>query len=161
MSKLLIAKEAAERALTVEWGRKESQLRDAWKFAAGIIVALGFQLRDVKSLVESPSPYVKILCCLSFVVLSAALLVVFACLQSNGYSHYPRGQKLWDSLKPENVSETEAEEAVLLMMLQTREQNAKSNDARGRGLRWAGWLFPAGVLLVVATQLLEAYFDWT
>jgi hypothetical protein len=161
MPKLLIAKAAAEKALAVEFGRSESHVRDAWRFAAAIIVSLGFQLRDVKSLVESPSPWVKIVCCLSLVALGAALTMIIFCLQSNGYGHYPRGQKLWESLKPGNVSETEAEEAMLLMILQTREQNAKVNDANNRILRWAGWLFLAGVLLVVATQLLEAFFDWT
>jgi len=161
MSKLLAAKDAAEKALAVEFGRTESRLRDAWKFAAGIILALGFQLREVKSLVESPSPCVKILCCLSFAVLGVALVLVIACLQSNGYGQYPRGQKLWDSLKPESVSETDAEEALLLMLLQTREQNAKLNDARNRVLRWGGWLFLSGVLLITATQLLDAFVSWT
>lgn len=161
MSKLLAARAAAEQALAVEFGRGESRARDAWKFAAGIIVSLGFQLRDVKSLVESPSPAVKILCCLSLVALSVALVMVVLCLQANVCGHYPRGQKLWDGLKPENVSETGAEEALLLMVLQMREQNARVNDANKRILRWAGWLFLTGVLLVVATQLLDAFFDWT
>ena len=161
MSKLLIAKDAAEKALAVELGRTESRLRDAWKFAAGIIVALGFQLRDVKSLVECPSPCVKILCCVSFVVLAGALALVIACLQPNGYGHHPRGQKLWDSLKPESVSETDAEEALLLMLLQTREHNAKLNDARNRVLRWGAWLFLSGVLLVTATQVMDAFMNWS
>jgi len=161
MNKLRVAKEAAETALAFEFGRRESQLRDAWKFTTGIIVALGFQLRDVRTLVECPAACVKILCCLSFLVLVAALIAVSACLQFNGDGHYPRGQKLWDNLKPESVSDVEADEALVLMILQTREQNAKSNDVRGRNLQWVGRLVSAGILLVVATQLLDAFFNWT
>lgn len=161
MSKLLLAKEAAEKALTAEMNRTESRLRDAWKFTAGIIVVIGFQMRDIKSLVESPSPWVKILCCLSLAVLSGSLTLAFQGLQVKGYGHYPRGQKLWESLKPETISADSAEEGLVQMLLQTREQNAKLNDAKTRVLCWCGWLFFSGLLLVAGTQLLDAFENWT
>lgn len=161
MSKILIAKDAAEKAFGAELDRADAQMRGACKFVAGILVVLGFQLREVKSLVESPSHWVKILCGLSFGVLAASLFLAFHGVQARSYAHYPRGQKLWENLKPENVSSADAEEAIVQMLLQTREQNARLNDAKCRVLGWCGWLFFAGVLLVAGCQLLEAIADWT
>jgi hypothetical protein len=120
MSKVRIARDAAEQALTAELSRTESRVRDAWRYAVGIIVVLGFQVRDLKGLVESPSPWVKLLVFLSLGVLGAALLLACRALQVGDYSHYPRGQKLWETIKPETVSEAAAEEALVLMLLQTR-----------------------------------------
>ena len=161
MSKIRIAKAAAEKALAAELARTEAQARAAWKFAAGIIVVTGFQLRDVKSLVEAPLPWVKILCGVSLAVLIAALLLAILGLRAKGVSPYPRGFKLWETLKPETVSSDAAEEAVVQMLLQTREQNSRLNDAKDRLLWWCGWLFFAGALLVTGGQLLDAFADWT
>jgi len=161
MGKILIAKDAAEKALAAELSRTESLARDAWKFGAGIILVFGFQLRDIKSLVESPSLWVKILCCLSLAGLAVSLFLAFHSLQAKGYGHYPRGNKLWENLKPENISVAEAEEALVQMLLQTREQNARLNDARSRVLRGCGWLFLAGFLLAAASQVLDAFENWT
>jgi len=161
MNKILIAKDAAEKAFAAELGRAESQTRNAWKFIGGTIVAMGFELREVKSLVESPSPWVKILCGASLAILAAALVLAVQSLQAKGYAHYPRGNKLWENLKPEMISPEAAQEALVQMLLQTREQNARLNDAKSRLLGWCGWLFCAGALLVTGCQLLEAIEDWT
>jgi hypothetical protein len=118
-------------------------------------------LRDVRSLVESPSPWVKILSCVSLAVLGVCLFLACHALQGRGYGQYPRGNKLWENLKPESVTEETAEEALVQMLLQTREQNARLNDAKNRVLRWCGWLFLAGVLLVAGSQLLDAFENWT
>jgi len=104
---------------------------------------------------------VKVLCCLSLAVLGIALFLAVQALQTNGSGHYPRGQKLWETLKPETVSEAAAAEALVQMLLQTREQNARLNDATTRRLKWCGWLFLAGALLVAGTQLLDAFENWT
>jgi hypothetical protein len=161
MSKLRLAKDAAEKALAIELDRAGGLMRNAWLFLAGIIVVAGFQLRDLKSLVESPSPTVKILCCASLAVLSAALVLSGLAMQANGGGLYPRGQKLWESLKPETVSDAAAEEALVQMLLQAREPIARANDAKARILRWCGWLFVAGSLLVVGSQVLDAFVSWT
>jgi hypothetical protein len=161
MSKILIAKDAAEKAFSAELSRTESQSRNAWKLAAGILVVMAFQLREVKSMVESPSHWVKILCGVSLAILAVALILAFQGLQTRGNANYPRGNKLWENLKPENISPEAAEEALVQMLLQTREQNARLNDARSRILAWCGWLFCAGSLVVVSSQLLEAISDWT
>lgn len=161
MSKIVLAKDAAEKALAIELGRTDSLGRTAWMFAGANLVALGFQLRDVRALVESPSPPVKILCCLSLAILGASLLLACQCGLVRGYSQYPRGQKLWESLKPESVSADAAEEAVVQMLLQTREHNARLNDVKTRVLGWCGWLFATGSLLVAGSQLLDAFESWT
>jgi hypothetical protein len=161
MGKILIAKDAAEKALTAELARTDSLTQAAWKFAAGIIVVLGFQLRDVRTLVESPSPWVKILCCMALGILGVALFLAFRSLRAKGHGHYPRGNKLWENLKPESVSEEEAQEALVQMLLQTREQNARLNDATTRVLNWCGWLFLSGILLAAGCQLLDAFENWT
>jgi hypothetical protein len=161
MGKILIAKDAAEKALAAELLRTESLAGMAWKIAAGIIVVFGFQLRDVRTLVESPSLWVKVLCCLSLGILGVALILAFQCLQAKGHGHYPRGNKLWENLKPENISEEAAQEALVQMLLQTREQNARLNDAASRVSNWCRWLFLAGVLLAAGCQLLDAFENWT
>lgn len=161
MTKILIAKDAAEKALVAEFERTESLGREAWKMALGIIVVLGFQLQDIRTLAESPSSWVKILVGLSLAVLSAGFLLVMQSLRTKGYGQYPRGNKLWETLKPEGVSEEAAEEALVQMLLQTREQNARLNDAKSRLLNWCGWLLLAGVLLVVGSQVLDAFENWT
>jgi hypothetical protein len=161
MGKILIIKDAAEKALAAELVRTDSLARGAWKFVAGITVVLGFQLREIKAMVESPSPWVKILCCCSLVVLSTSLLLAFCALQRKGDGQYPRGNRLWENLKPDSVSDEAAEEALVQMLLQTREQNARLNDLRNRFLCWCGWLFLTGLLLVAGSQTLEAFEDWT
>ena len=81
-------------------------------------------------------------------------------MRVKGYAGYPRGSKLWDALKPENVSDEAAQEALVQMLLQTREQNARLNDAKVKLLSWCGWLLFAGFLLVAASQLLNAILNF-
>ena len=159
MSKILIVREAAEKAIRAESDRTVHLLRKAERFAAGIIIVMGFQLLDIKTLLESPSPWVKISCYLSLAVLSLSLFFAFRGMRVKGYADYPRGNKLWDNLKPENVSEDAAQEALVQMLLQTREQNARLNDAKVNSLFWCGWLLFAGFLLVASSQLLDALVD--
>jgi len=159
MSKISIVKGAAENAIRAESDRTAHLLRKAETFAAGIIIVMGFQLLDVKTLLESPSPWVKISCYLSLAVLSLSLFSAFRGMRVKGYADYPRGNKLWDNLKPENVSEDAAQEALVQMLLQTREQNARLNDAKVTSLFWCGWLLFVGFLLVAGSQLFDAFVD--
>ncbi|MGA2245975.1 MAG: hypothetical protein ABSH48_13320 [Verrucomicrobiota bacterium] len=160
MSKISTAKDAAEKALSIELGRTESLMRNAWKFAAAIVVVFGFQLRDLRTLVESPSTGVKVVCCLSFAALAASLVLACRSLQVRGEGHYPRGQKLWESLKPASVTEEAADEALVQMLLQSREQMARVNDTTARLQGWCGWMFLTGALLVAGSQLWDAFADW-
>jgi hypothetical protein len=159
MSKLSIVKDAAEKAMLAELNRAEALLREAGKLAAGIVVVMGFQLLDAKALLESSSPWAKISCYFSLVVLSLSLLLAFCSQQVKGYANYPRGNTLWDNLKPENVLEETAEEALVQMLLKTREQNARLNDAKARFLYWCRWLLFLGILLVIGSQLLDAFVN--
>ena len=154
-----MVKEAAEKAVRAESGRTAHLLMKAERFAAGIIVVSGFQLLDIKTLLESPSPWVKISGCLPLAVLSLSLFFSFRGMWLKGYADYPRGNKLWDNLKPENVSEDAAQEALVQMLLQTREQNARLNDAKVTSLFWCGWLLFVGFLLVAGSQLFDAFVD--
>jgi len=156
MSKVSIVKEAAEKAIAAESDRTVHLLRTAEKFAAGIIIVTGFQLLAANTLLESSSPWVKILYYLSLTVLSLSLFFAIHGMRVKGYADYPRGNKLWDNLKPENVSEDAAQEALVQMLLKTREQNALLNDAKINSLFWCGWLLFAGFLLVVVSQLSDA-----
>lgn len=159
MNKILIAKDAAEKAMLAEIGRMESLLSRSGKVAAGILVVLGFQLLDTKTLLESSSVWVKFLCYLSLAALGLSLLFAFLASISKGFAGYPRGNRLWETLKPDHVTEETAEEAIVQLLLKNREQNALLNDAKERSLCWGGWIFLAAVLLVVASQLLDAYLD--
>ena len=155
MSKISIVKEAAEKAIVAESDRTAQLLRKADMLAAGTIVVTGFQLMDANNALGSSSHWTDILYYLSLAVLSAALFFAFRGMQVKGYAGYPRGKKLWDTLKPENVSEDAAQEALVQMLLDTREQNARLNDAKIKSLFWCGWLLFAGFLLVAASQLLN------
>jgi len=159
MNKISIVKEAAEKAVAAESARTEHLLRKSEKLAAGIIFVAGFQLLDVKILLESSSQPVKILCYLSLAVLIISLWFAFCGMRLKGYADYPRGKKLWDTLKPESVSENAAQEALVQMLLETREQNARLNDAKVKSLSRCGWLLFAGFLLVAGSQLLDAFVD--
>ena len=154
MSKISMVKEVAEKAIAAEAGRTMHLVRKAEIYAAGIIITTGYQLLDVKALLES-SPWVRILCHSSLVVLAIALLFAFCGMGLKGQADYPRGNKLWVNLKPENISEEAAQEALVQMLLETREQNARLNDARVNALCWCGWLFFGGCLLVAGSQLLD------
>jgi hypothetical protein len=85
-----------------------------------------------------------------------SLLLAFCGQQVKGYANYPRGNMLWDNLKPENVTEAAAEESLVQMLLKTREQNARLNEAKTRVLFWCRWLLFLGILLLVGSQLLDA-----
>jgi hypothetical protein len=158
-NKILIMKSAAEKAMAAEAVRTESLVREAGKIVAGILIVLGYQLLDAKTLMESPSRGVKILAGLSMLILGISLLLAFAGLTAKGYASYPRGSKLLDTLKPESVTEEAAEEGLVQLLLKTREQNALLNDAKARSLYWSAWCFFAGILLVAASQLFDAYVD--
>ena len=62
-------------------------------------------------------------------------------------------------MKPENISEDAAQEALVQLLLETREQNARLNDAKVKALSCCGWLLFAGFLLVAGSQLLDAFVD--
>ncbi len=159
MSKISMVKEAAEKAIAAESDRTVHLLRKADALAAGTIVVTGFQLMDANNLLGSSSHWTDILFYLSLVALSIALFFAFRGVGVKGYAGYPRGNKLWDTLKPENITEDAAQEALVQMLLKTREQNARLNDAKGNSLYWCGWLLFAGFLLVVGSQLLNAILN--
>ncbi|MGB7768335.1 MAG: hypothetical protein WBN22_05710, partial [Verrucomicrobiia bacterium] len=75
-------------------------------------------------------------------------------MRLKGYAGYPRGDKLWETLKSENVSDNDAELAVIQLLLKNRELNAKLNDAKMGLLFWCGSLFFVGFLLVIISRLL-------
>src|SRR5882672_1683927 len=112
MNKVTIIKEAAEKAMTAEDDRTKHLLGVGEKFLAGIIIVSGFQLLDVPTLLESSSQWVKASCYLALAILSLALFFGFCSLRLKGYAGYPRGDKLWETLKPDNVSEDAAEQSV-------------------------------------------------
>jgi hypothetical protein len=157
MNKVTIVKDAAEKAMTAESERTRRLFARAEKSIAGIIVVVGFQLLDFTTLLESSSPWVKISSCLALAVLSLALFFSFSGLRLKGYADYPRGDKLWENLKSEEVSDEAAELAVIQLVLKTRELNAKLNDAKARSLAWCGWLFFAGFLLAIGSHVLDAF----
>lgn len=159
MNKILIVKDAAEKALAAEGRRTESLLREAGKLVFGILIVTGFQLMDIKTLLESTSSWVKIAGGVTLAVLAVSLFFALIALRVKDYADYPRGNKLWETLKPDTVSEDAAEEALVHMLLATREQNAKLNDAKARALSRCGWLFFIGVLLAAGSQFFDAYVD--
>lgn len=161
MNKVTIVKEAAEKAMTAECDRTKHLLGRAEKFIAGTIIVTGFQLSNAAILLESSSQWVKDLCYLALAALGLSLLFGFCSLRLKGYAGYPRGDKLWENLKADDVSEDAAEQAIIQLLLKTREQNAKLNDSKVGSLFWCGWLFFAGFLLVVSSYLLGALANQT
>lgn len=159
MSKISLVKEVAEKAIAAESDRTEHLLRRAERLAAGIIILAGFQLLDVRSLLASSSQWVGISCFSSLGVLAVALFFAFRGMRLKGQAGYPRGNKLWVNLKAEDISEDTAQEALVQMLLETREQNARLNDAKVNSLFWCGWLSFVGFLLVAASQSLDAIME--
>lgn len=159
MNKVLIAKEAAEKAIAIESVRTACLQRKAEMYALAIIIVVGFQLLNIKILVESSISWVKGTYGLSLVVLSFSLIFAILAMRLKGYADYPRGNRIWDTLKPESVTEDAAQEALVQLLLKTREQNALLNDAKINILSWCGWLFFAGFLLIVGSQLLDAFVN--
>jgi len=157
MSKISLAKDAAEKAMQTELNLAEHLVREGGKLVAGIGVVIGFQLLDAKALMESSSAWAKASCYVSLGLLSVALLPAFCSQQLKSYASYPRGNTLWDNLKPDDVSEETAEEALVHMLLKTREQNARLNDAKIRVLSACRWLFLIGIIVLVAGQLADAF----
>jgi len=160
MSKISIVKEAAEKAIAAESDRTAYLLRRADTLAAGIIIVTGFQLLAANNLLGSSSRWTNMIYYLSLAVLGISLFFAFHGMRIKGYAGYPRGNKLWIALKPENVSEDAAQEALVQMLLETREQNARLNDAKIKSLSRCGWLLFAGFLLVATSQLLNAVLNY-
>ena len=156
MSKTSIVKEAAEKAMADECERARHLLGMAEKLVAGAFLVTGFQLLNLAALLESPSRLPQVSCYLALAALGASLFFGFYSLRPKGRPGYPRGDRLWETLKPDNVSEDAAEEAIVHLLLKSREQNAKLNDAKARSLFWCGWLLFAGVLLVAGSMVLNA-----
>ena len=154
MSKISLIKETAEKAMAAETCRTDRLSGRAEKWTAGIIVVTGFQLVSAPNLIGSGSRWAQWTCYSALAVLALSLFFGFCGMRFNGCADYPRGDKLWETLKPESVSQDTAEEAIIQMLLKSREQNAKLNDAKARALSRCGWLLFAGFLLVIASQLL-------
>jgi len=156
MNKISIIMETAEKALAAETDRAGHLLGRAEKFAAGIVIVTGLQLWNVTGMLDPSSRWINGTCYLSLAVLSVSLLLAFWGMRLKGYAGYPRGDKLWETLKAENVSDNDAAQAVIQLFLKNREQNAKLNDAKMRLLFWCGVLFLLGFLLVIVSHLLAA-----
>ena len=156
MNKISTVMETAEKAMAAETDRTKQLLGRAEKFAAGIVIVAGFQLWNLTGMLDPSSRWISDLCYLSLGVLSLSLLLAFYGMRLKGYAGYPRGDKLWETLKSENVSDNDAEQAIIQLLLKNREQNAKLNDAKMRLQFWCGWLFLAGFLLVIISRLLAA-----
>ena len=159
MNKFLIIKNAAEQAFAAELDRTRCLVSKAERHAAAVIVIIGYQLLDVKTLLESSSAWVKDSSYASLIVLGVALFFALKGTRLKGYASYPRGNALWDKLAPETVSEDATQEALTQLLLKSREQNAKLNDAKVKALLWSGWLLFAGVLMVAGGQWLDAFID--
>jgi hypothetical protein len=156
MNKISIIRETAEKAMAAETDRAKQLLGRAEKFTAGIVIVAGFQLWNLTGMLDPSSRWISDLCYLSLGVLSLSLLLAFYGMRLKGYAGYPRGDKLWETLKSENVSDGDTEQAVIQLLLKNRELNAKLNDAKMRLLFWCGVLFLVGFLLVIISRLLAA-----
>ena len=156
MNKLSIILDTAEKAMAAEADRAEQLLGRAEKFAAGIVIMTGFQLWNVTNILDPSSRWVSDSCYLSLGVLSLSLLFALYGMRLKGYAGYPRGDKLWEILKSEKISDDDTKQAILQLLLKNREQNAKLNDAKMGLLFWCGSLFLVGFLLVIISRLLAA-----
>ncbi len=156
MNKTYTVKDAAEKAMAAENDRTKQLTGRVEKLVAGIILATGFQLLNIPNLLESPSVWGRGLCFLALAILGLSLFFGLRALPARGYAGYPREDKLWENLRPENVSDEAAEQALIQWLLKTRERNAKLNDNKTKSLFWGVWLFFGGFLLVVTSQLLAA-----
>jgi hypothetical protein len=154
VSKISLIKETAEKAMVAENERTGRLSGRAEKLTAGTIVVMGFELLSAANLMGSGSRWAEWACYLALAVLALSLFFGFGAIRFEGYANYPRGDKLWETLKPDNVSEDTAEEAIIQMLLRSREQNAKLNDAKARSLSRCGGLLFAGFLLAAVSQLL-------
>lgn len=156
MSKARIIQEAAEKAAAAEVDRTRLLLARAEKFSAAIIVLVGFQLLGANYMLACASLWIRGMCYLSLAFLGVSLFCAVWSLKVKDYAGYPRGNRAWDNLKADDISESAAEEAVIQMLLNTREQNAKLNDAKTRWLFWSGWLLFGGIGLIIGSHLLAA-----
>jgi hypothetical protein len=156
MNKITIVKEAAEKAMSAENDRTRHLLGRAEKFIAGTIIVTGFQLLNIATLLGSSSQWAKVSFYLALTALSLSLFFGLYSMRLKNHATYPRGDKLWENLKSEEVSENAAEQAIIQLLLKTREQNAKLNDTKVGSLFWCGWLFFVGFLLVISSYLLDA-----
>jgi serine kinase of HPr protein (carbohydrate metabolism regulator) len=156
MSKITVVKEAAEKAMSAENDRTKHLLGRAEKFIAGTIIVTGFQLLNIATLLGSSSQWAKVSFYVALAALSLSLFFGLCSMGLKSHAVYPRGDKLWENLKPEEVSESVAEQAIIQLLLKTREQNAKLNDAKVVLLFWCGWLFFVGFLSVISSHLLDA-----
>lgn len=147
-------KEAAEKALSAEMDRARYLLGRAEKLTAGGVVVAAFQLVGASSVLGSGSPWAARSVYLALALLALSLFFGFYAMGVKGYSDYPRGDKLWETLRPDNVSAEAAQEAIVQLLLRNREQNAKLNDAKAISLTRCGWLLFAGFLACTAGQLL-------
>jgi len=154
VNKILLIRELAEKAMAAETVRADRLCGRAEKWTAGIIVVTGFQLVCAPNVLGSGSYWAEGAFYLALAALALSLPLGFQAMRSKGYADYPRGDKLWETLKPDNVSPDAAEEAIIQMLLKNREQNAKLNDAKDRSLSQCAWLLFAGFLLVIISQLL-------
>jgi hypothetical protein len=154
MNKLSLIKETAEKAMIAENERANRLSGKAERLTAGTIIVMGFQLLCAPNLLGSGSRWAGVACYLALAVLALAVFLGFCSMRLIGYAEYPRGDKLLDVLKPDNVSPDAAEEAITQLLLKNREQNVKLNDSKVRALSRCAWALFAGFILAAVSQLL-------
>jgi hypothetical protein len=156
MNKTYTVKDATEKATAAENDRTKQLTGRVEKLVAGIILVTGFQLLNVPSSLESPLACGKVLCFLALAILSLALFFGFRSVTARGHAGFPREDKLRETLRPGNVSDEAAEQALVHWLLKTLERNAKLNDNKTKSLFGGVRPFFGGFLLVVTSQLLAA-----
>ena len=157
MSKISLIKETAEKAMAAENERGRRLCGRAERLTAATVVVTGFQLLSAPNLLGSGSFWAEVATYAALAVLALALFAGFYSMRLAGSAEYPRGDKLLEVLKPENVSQDAAEEAIAQLLLKNREQNAKLNDAKARALSCCAWTLFAGFLLSAISQLLVPF----
>jgi hypothetical protein len=161
ISKLDIILGEAEKAFQYEEKRRDNLDKKTERFVAAIALVFGLHLIDLEHLAFSGNLPDKLYSWLAIGAILALGISLIVALLSNrvvNYYSYPRGTRLIDELKSEDISDDSTKIRIAGMYLKAHDINAKINDARAQWLSYSGIFLVSGFFLAIASHLVIKVF---
>lgn len=147
MSKVDLVFQESEKAFLAEIGRGERITDKAEKYIGAIAIIIGFKLIDLDSLKfsgQNSQALASWIAVVSFLVLGLSLVQALLSRRVLRYYSYPRGEKLIEDLRSDELDNDMAKVKIAKMYLTARERNALINDNRAKLLSVSGILIVIG-----------------
>ena len=155
VSKVDIMLGECEKAYLAEKKRTENLANKAEKYLAAVAIIIAFTSIKFEQvdLAGGIELFFNIFVVVAFFLLGVTLLLVFVSMRVEPYISYPRGERLIDELKGEDITSEVAKVKIAKMYLYAQNKNALINDKHAKLLSWSLISLTVGFLSAVTGQI--------